>query len=553
MNNMMKIGYGDNREAIPDFYAYFDFLCNLNCCFLGKKNKYSIVDDIILINDKSLQKNSNTISSYVNSLYNYKKLFNSIYVSKILSQWVDNIFGKKQNPGKDEKENFESYNIYTKTCYEQKTNIIKKINKNYEKYKNGKMTGEKFIEKIKDRISVIINMGMNPKQIMNENVIYDGKAKTFDNIHKINIKNNDKYIYFSRLTSEKYLLLKDDKKNKNKSRLIVIFDKNLKEKENKIYDCKSLYLMKNKNKYKNSQNFKLYNAFYAFTYLLLQYEKTSIPVLLSCRYLGNYFRVHHSSQILNIFYDDLITCITKRNMTSSDDIFYTGLLNGKLTEWKIIPFLDENNKNKKNKILYNFKLNELKHIYAHKSAITAIEIYTNQKIIITAGEDKYIYIRKTYDFELLTVIDLTYSFGNPIISQSCNIFPSLIKVSELNLLYVLLYDYDDKKTIIRGYNLNGLYFAQTDKNSNLLHNYISFTKFSNLVVGYYNSKEINVLNASNLTKIWNFNEEEKNNKREGTKMVEYNYRTGEFYILYDNEFIITTLKDKENMKEFESL
>ena len=563
ISDMMKVDNNDNREAIPDFYSYFDFCCNLNCCYFGKKTDGILVDDIILFDKISPQKNINKITSYVNSLYNNRKLFNDPYISKLLSQWVDIIFGKKQLPLKDEKEKFETYNIYSKSCYEQKTNIVKKIEKNYEKFKKGELTKVEFINKIKDKIDMIINIGMNVKQIMTETITYEGKMKSFENIYKINTANDDKYIYFNRINNDKFLLLKKDKKNKIKSRLIVIFDKNFKEKESKIYDCKSMYLMKNRNKYRNEKNFKLYNVSYAFTNLLLKLEKSYISVLLSCRYLDNYFRIHSNNQILNIFYEDFITCIRKSdikqndgtsiNETEVDDIFYTGLLNGKLTEWKIIPFIDESNKTKKNKILYNFKVNELKHVYAHQSSITIIETYPNQNIIITAGEDKFINIRKIFDFELLTVIDLTYSFGNPIISKTCNIFPSLIKVSDLNLLYVLLYDYDNKKTIIRGYNLNGLYFAQTDKSSDLQINNISFTKNSNLVVAYYNSKEINVLSASDLTKLWNFNDEEINNSKEGTKMVEYNYKTGEFYILYDNEFILTTLQDKECIKDFESL
>ena len=60
---------------------------------------------------------------------------------------------------------------------------------------------------------------------------------------------------------------------------------------------------------------------------------------------------------------------------------------------------------------------------------------------------------------LLAVIIFTYSFGNPIISEAINAFPSLIKISDLNLLYVLLYDYDSKNTFIRGYNLNDLFFS----------------------------------------------------------------------------------------------
>ena len=44
--------------------------------------------------------------------------------------------------------------------------------------------------------------------------------------------------------------------------------------------------------------------------------------------------------------------------------------------------------------------------------------------------------------------------------------------------------------------------------------------------------------------------DKRSQKKTGTKIIEYNYKYGEFYILYDNEYIIMTLKDKKDIKEF---
>ena len=223
--------------------------------------------------------------------------------------------------------------------------------------------------------------------------------------------------------------------------------------------------------------------------------------------------------------------------------------------------------------MYNFEIKEVKHLYAHKSSISIIEVYPKQKIIITSGEDKFIYIRKAIDFELLTAIDLTYSFGNPVISKYLNIFPSLIKVSELNLLYVLIYDYDIQKTFIRGYNLNGIFFAQTNQeefknnnNEDLLINHFSFTKYSNLIAGFYNSNNVYVLNGGTLTPIWDSEleekEEGKKEKKEktkdvkkeiGSKLLEFNPSNGDVYMLKESEIIISTIKEKSKLKELESL
>ena len=329
--------------------------------------------------------------------------------------------------------------------------------------------------------------------------------------------------------------------------------------------------MKEKNGIKNIQ---LYQYKYSFSYLNIQFNKTKIFIVLSSRYFENYFRVQHQEKIINIFYDDFITCIKGRNINEYDNIFYTGLINGKLTEWEIIPFLDINIKNKKKSIksIYNFEIKEKKHVYAHKSSISAIEIYSKQKIIITAGEDKFIYIRKIFDFELMTAIDLTYSFGNPIVSQYLNIFPSMVKISDLNLLFVMIYDYHSKNFFIRGYNLNGIFFAQTEDmlfEDNLQINNFSFTKYSNLIVGFNNSDKFFVLNAGVLTPIWitelekkDEEKKEKKSKKEKlkekineeieNKIVEFNSNNGEFYVLKEQEVIFTSINDKLKLKEFDS-
>ena len=67
----------------------------------------------------------------------------------------------------------------------------------------------------------------------------------------------------------------------------------------------------------------------------------------------------------------------------------------------------------------------------------------------------------------------------------------------------MIYDYDAKNYFIRGYNLNGIFFAQSDKKffiegNYLMFNNFSFTKYSNLIVGFYNSEKLFVLNAGDL-------------------------------------------------------
>jgi hypothetical protein len=153
----------------------------------------------------------------------------------------------------------------------------------------------------------------------------------------------------------------------------------------------------------------------------------------------------------------------------------------------------------------------------------------------------------------LTSIDLTYSFGNPIVSNNPDIFPSLIKISDLNLIYVLLYNYKIQKTVIRGYTLNGLFFAETDmhikgtEDSSLSFNSISFNKNWNLIVGLYNFNQIILLNSYDLKAKINKRFVDDKNKQYGTKYVEYDPISQEFLILYDNECKIITLNEEKDL------
>ena len=388
---------------------------------------------------------------------------------------------------------------------------------------------------------------MTPKQILKSSNIYEEENKTA--INEIYKNFEDKMIYYEKVSNDEYIFLKENnKKDKNKIKTVNLFIyKNKSLSESKIYECKGINLMKKYKcisiEYKNKKaKIPLYNPCYSISHLeikSMKKNKWSSIIILSCRYLGNYFNVQNVDKNLNIYCEDFVTCIKANNKESSEN-FYTGLFNGKLIEWKITP---------------HFDIIEVKHIYSHSSSITLIELYNRQDIIITASEDKYIHIRKQFDFELLTSINLNYCYAEPIISRNSNIFPSLIKVSDLNLLYVLLYDLETETNFIRGYNLNGLFFAQTEKvlikeekSKNIIINNISFTKNSNLIIGFYNSKHFILL------KSWDLNVENKfdfkeNKDREMIRMFIYEPSLHMFNILYDNEFIKTSLNGENKINE----
>ena len=496
--------------------------------------------------------NYNSISSFAYNLYMDKKLLNSILIKKNIHNWVDIVFGKYQLP-KEEKEIKLSYNIFSKLSYEKKINFEKKIDKYLQLLKENKLTKKRFFEKMRGKLDITSNFGMTPKQILKKTNIYIEENKIVIK-NELNKAFSEQLIYFKKLSTDEYLFIKDiTKKEKSKIRTVGLYTfKNKKLSENKIYSDKQINLLK---KYKSitielknkNKKIPLYNPCYSISYLYLKTNKTNKKMndiaILTCRYLGNYFNVQTNEKNVNIYCEDLVTCI-KGSFSLISNYFYTGLFNGKLIEWEINS---------------NLEINEIKSIYSHQASITVIELNFKLNIIITASEDKYIHIRKQYDLELLTAINLIYCFANPIISRCNNIFPSLIKVSNLNLLYVLIYDLDNKCNFIRGYNMNGLFFAQTEKrkfsdgkNKNFVINSISFTKNSNLFVGFYNLNKCYLLNAWDLKQNDSLKDLNINDKKErdGTQMIEYNYSSNIFNILYDKDFIIKAPNEYDNLENY---
>ena len=154
---------------------------------------------------------------------------------------------------------------------------------------------------------------------------------------------------------------------------------------------------------------------------------------------------------------------------------------------------------------------------------------------------------------------------NPIISQKINIIPTLIKVSELNCIYVLLYNFDSGKSFIRGYNLNGLFFKQSEEN---YYMNICFTKNCNLLVSYYDKNMIDILNCYDLKNsnssidINNFvkNIEDNCNKKKNENKYkiddnlvwnEYNCNNHELVLLFENKIVRGSIKNKKEQTNLE--
>ena len=237
---------------------------------------------------------------------------------------------------------------------------------------------------------------------------------------------------------------------------------------------------------------------------------------IQCRYLDNSFKLYKVTKIkypkkkekekelIINSYSYICEDFVSSCCSISSNEFIIGLDNGKLIKWNIIE--DE-----KNNII---KLNFSNNIQAHKSRINAIEIDQRLGLIITCGNDNYVQIRKLYNFELLTPIQINKKY-----------IVTMAKVSNNNFLYIRCFNRKEKISVILGYTLTGIKFA---KSQNGYYCNIDFTKSGNIVT--YNYEEIIILNAYNLkTKLINEEEPEfielleANKKVKGADWLEYNY------------------------------
>jgi hypothetical protein len=213
-------------------------------------------------------------------------------------------------------------------------------------------------------------------------------------------------------------------------------------------------------------------------------KKNKLFILMTCRHIDYSFKIHLfsgkkkdkkykiESKYLSFICEDFVSsccCVSSNH-------FIIGLKNGKLIYYSLKLLIEDNKsqnnktKNKKENIvlddvIINVKLE--RYIQGHKGKINVIEIDKRIGVVITSGDDNYIFIRKLYDFELLLPIKIKSKY----IVLMC-------KISSYNFLYVLCYNKTKNKSVIFGYTLGGLKFAKSEYG---FYYNISFTGNGNIV------------------------------------------------------------------------
>lgn len=147
----------------------------------------------------------------------------------------------------------------------------------------------------------------------------------------------------------------------------------------------------------------------------------------------------------NIPIDIFTSCIYKKDKYK----FFSGHKNGKIYEWKI-----EYEENKKDEKIKGIEI--IRDLMAHKeSMICCIYYIEKHNLLLTSSNDGKLFIRKYFDFELLSVIQTQPN-------------ESIIKFvySDYDLLYLLTSSKgkDKNKSIIHTYTLNGLLLESSQPN-----------------------------------------------------------------------------------------
>ena len=572
---------------------YFGFKYNKNIVddnlILAKDINFEI--NTIYKNNK--EHKENIFFKFIYFIIEHKKLLNSKIISKYINDWIDNIFGIGQYPS-SAKVRKNCCNIYIKSCYEHLFNLRKIYLNCIEKANNNAISKKMLLKRFLVDINLSMNFGQVPYQIFKEKhykkEFNDKILKDIDlNETNIDIENSDGFEAQIR-NFKKYNKIAHLKKNYyynyfhinpclnkifviNEHGYIEILNSN-------IYTSSSLknddlvngifpliniqlyFLLGEKIETNIGYSYFLYNIKYVFdsfdkenedtnqdtinSYFKI-YSRTLIEKLteskikqeedkdkgknkenkyfkiISCRYVDKSFKIHQIPMEKNkkVLKTEPVSYVCEDFVTSCRVIspyqFLIGLKNGKLIQCSI-------NKNLKIE----------KYIQCHHGKINIIEIYKRLGLIITSGDDNYIFIRKLYDFELLTPIKIKDIY-----------IITYVKISSFNFLYFICFDKIKNTSVIFGYTLSGIKFAKSDYG---FYENFDFTNNGNLVT-LKNRKILCILSGSNLEPIKTNDSFDKIcNKIKKPIYLNYNY-----YLIkeedekYSYNKVITYLNEENNL------
>ena len=494
----------NNREIIPELFSLPEIYINLNDNDFGQQKEGLRVHNISF---EPYAKNPFEFSYLLKNLIN-----NDEKINNEINKWFDFIFGvnqignyisNKNNYTSKEKENLKLLRKFSSYCYGQYNNIKKLISES----KKNNNNDEKVLRDVKTDISVSINFGQCPYQILTEkhpskNRILDRKEKEKENeneknVSKLLIDENDSILATSNLSfnfNRKSLLfqnfenIKEIVIKKEKGELLYFFNNS-----NNLYCLLSnnnldIYKLENKNKsseyiliktlspkgqclpYKTKENRHLdLKPKYKFCEL-------SPSSFIFCQNLDKTIKYINDVNEISILLKSYTTSIIR----ISNDEFITGHDNGKICKWKI----DYSKKDNK------FELNLNLVIKSNKGPITSLVFNEVYNIIISADSNTLM-IRKNYDFEYLTSIKIENE-------EHLKKYIVDIKISEYDMIYVSVFVEDSNTYELQGYSLNGTFFNKYKGNfSNF-----EINRKGQIIISEINGPIIKILHPINFNEVY---------------------------------------------------
>ena len=463
MCNIFKEEQSVTIELVPEFYFVPEIFLNLNYCFYGKIN---INNQQLLVNNINLGEGFRTISELI---FFHQSNLNSEKISSQINKWIDNIFGENQITDKKNVINSfpkECYEIYVKENITEKMDELKILNENKRFNKRGSCNSvgdyvslntfkelnnivsnkTQLISEIKDSLMQTYFIGQCPTKLFNKShpsISLDKKAdkkvynlSNIDNLH-VSLKNG-----FINIPNKDLLFMKESNGNYFfilLERQILVFNKLLKQINNLSINSISKIIPPFSYNYdKNNKN--VLKSHYIYKYLI--FDILDCKYFFLAGYLDNSFRIYTKDKDKDIMYsiytESKVTCI--KNIPESN-IFFTGHQNGRIIKWEY----NQNNKDNSKKDNNIITVNKINSIYAHESYIKCIEINYKFEFLVSGGDDGLVFIRKLYDFELLSYIKFNKSKN---------------QITDINLhnqiVIISVYKIKKKTIYIYSYSLNGI-------------------------------------------------------------------------------------------------
>jgi len=462
MSQNLRDNQNDAMELIPEFFLVPEIFLNLNYVFFGR---YINNMKNILINNIHLGEGFKTILEFINF---HHSALNSENFSSQINKWIDNIFGENQITDKKNVINSFPRETYEKYVKEEVLEKLRELEEFEEKNKTRMRAGSiaitedlnrsAFLEGIRmkptnkskliSEIKILLNktyfIGQTPSQLFKKShpslsTSKKGDSNEFnlsniDNLH-ISLKNGcvdipeKDLLYMKESSNGNYFYILSEQK-------ILVFNKLLKQANNlSINNISKInppfcYCYNS-----NSKNILSHN--YNYKYLI--FEILECKFFFVAGYLDNSFRIYtkekEKDNMYSIYTSSRVTCI--RNIPNTS-IFFTGHQNGKIIKWE---YSMSNKDSKKGNLITVQKISS---IYAHETYVKLIEINAKFEYIISTAADGLVFIRKLYDFELLSYIKIKNNH----------------EITDINLhnqiIIISVFKIKKSKIYIYSYSLNGL-------------------------------------------------------------------------------------------------